>query len=213
MPTITERQSFRDNATLVAACLSAAVLLTILIVVIIAFYAPVGGGGVIRRSVSSLGAKDEVSVTADRQLIVNLLGSRSGEESVFGSRRMGVAVTEGSSPSQGPIVDWEPALNSGFSVRVQVIGRASLAPLAIADVACFTFFFVGTRDSSGVTSITGDGFDQLEQHTGDPALPIPKPSIEVDAANQRVIVNARGLDGFTVFWGADIEVLQSVQGA
>ena len=179
-----------------------------LIIVCFGFYTSFGN---VQAKLLNVRKNAEVSVTPDSQLVINLLGSstKPGQETVFGSRRMGVATTSGVSDVPVSVVDWEPETSSGFSVRIQIVARAVPLDIGREDVVCFTLFFLGSRDGDGVTSLMSGSFDQLEQHTNPEPVPLAMPTVDVDPTSNRIAVRILGIACYKVNWGGDIEVLQS----
>ena len=165
----------------------------------------------------SIGMDNEVYVTPERQMVINLLGSSvsPGGDTTFGSRRMGVVTTVGRAAhgsESDELVSWTPQLNSGFSIRVQVVARVASTnkdTILLRDVACFTFDCLGSRSVDGVTHIMSGAYDQMEQHSSAEPVNLPVPEVTVDSGTNAVSVRVRGLNGYTVNWGADIKMLES----
>ncbi len=152
-----------------------------------------------------------VTVTPERELVINLLsGVNFGPEMVFGSRRMGVVTTEDDTPAK--VVSWTPNKSSGFSIKVQVVARATVNGESVhTDVTSWIIYLVGSRGADGVTQIPNI-VDNIRQCTKiENSTNLEQPYLEIDAATQELVVMVKGKSGYIVNFGGDVEILESTK--
>jgi len=152
-----------------------------------------------------------IGITPDRELVINLLaGTNQGTEMVFGSRRMGVTTTTDDTPTK--VVSWTPNKSSGFSIKVQVVARATVSgECHHKDVSSWTIFLIGSRGADGTTQFPNiiDSLRQCSQ-TNNPT-DLEQPYLEIDAVTQDLIVMVKGKIGYVVNFGGDVEILESTK--
>ena len=182
-------------------------ILTIaLLIVAVCFYGPLCSKGCSNRFPDGACI---VKVTPEREMIINLLaGTDTGTEMVFGSRRMGVTTTTDDIPIK--VVSWSPNKSSGFSIKVQVVARATVdGQLVHNDVTSWTLFLVGSRGADGTTQ-PPNIVDSLRQFThADAPTELEQPYLTIDVETQDLIVMVKGKNGYVVNFGGDVEILES----